>query len=176
MKKIFFTSLLLVILLNRIQAQEMNIQGDNYSKASNDDGYKTMVTGSDGTAASINAIHVKAVRDFLKACKKAESTHWYIDANGFFVYYLNEGNRARRFYDKKGNFIYSILFYPGPFLPAEIKDKVKSTYYLDYTITWVEEVLQKGEKTYFVHIEDSSCFKVLKISGSEMETISEIFK
>ncbi|MBN8672546.1 MAG: hypothetical protein J0L56_00350 [Chitinophagales bacterium] len=177
MKKLFFTSLLLVILLNRMQAQEMSIRVDNNSKeSSNNDGDKTLVTGSDGSTASINDIHVKAVRDFLKACKKAESSHWYIDADGFFVYYLNEGNRARRFYDKKGNFIYSILFYPGHFLSADIKDKVKSTYYLDYTITRVEEVFLKGETIYFVHIEDPSCFKILRISGSEMETISEMFK
>ena len=135
-----------------------------------------LITGINGSPSTINNVNVKAVRDFVKSCKKAESIHWYPDTKGTFVYYYINGNKGRRFYDTKGDFVYNILSYPEEFLETDIRKLVKSIYYMDYTITWVNEI-QTGDKTSFiVHLSDKTSWKTIMVCEGEIEVLEEFKK
>ena len=176
MKKLFFAIVLAAIAPNITQAQVASIRFANYEKETETDVHRFQVTGLNGAAATINDVNMKAVKDFSKSCKKAGDIHWYIETNGSFVYYYMHGNKGRRFYDKKGSFVYNILSYTEEFLPYAVRDLVKSTYYFDYTITRAEEVQVNGKTFYFIHIEDKSGLKLLRVCDDEMEVIEEMNK
>jgi hypothetical protein len=116
---------------------------------------------------------LKAEEDFAKWNKNAENIRWYNDANGFFVYYSINGNKARSFYNKRGNFVYNSIAYTEQFLPLKIRELVKSVYYMDYKITHVNEIRQDDQTTFLVTVTDDKVWKKLRITDEDMEVISE---
>jgi hypothetical protein len=126
----------------------------------------------DSTTA-IYEVNTKAVKDFLTSCKKAENPHWYNDPKGTFVYYYINGNKARRFYDKKGDFVYDILSYTEEYLPYNIRDMVKRTYYFDYKIIVAEEIHTEGKTIYLVHITNKTDLLIVRVCDDEMDVIEK---
>ena len=173
MKKISFAIILAVIVTNVIQAQEAGIRFSNYEKEAEAGLNKFQVTDINGSAVTINNVNVKAVKDFSKSCKEAEDIHWYIQTNGTFVHYLMNGNKGRRCYDKKGNFVYNILSYPEEFLPYAVRDQVKRTYYFDYNIILADEIQTEGKTIYIVHIKNKTTWKNIRVCNGEMDVLEE---
>lgn len=173
MKKLFFAITLAATITNFIQAQSANGRVANNENNEDTDSYKSFVTGVNGSPTGINNVNINAVRDFLNSCKKVENVHWYIEPNGSFVYYYLNGNKGRRFYDTKGNFIYNILSYSAQYLPDDIKDQVRSTYYFDYNITWAEEIQTDETKFYVVHLKNKTTSKNVRVCGGEINVLEE---
>jgi hypothetical protein len=141
MKRIFIAVLLTAIVTNLPKAQNTGINISTIEKDTADSFYESPVTDIKGSPAVITEVNVKAARDFLTNCKKAENPHWYIDTKGTCVYYFVNGNKARRFYDNKGDFIYEILSYPEEYLPYHVRDLIKTVYYFDYKIIVAKEII-----------------------------------
>jgi hypothetical protein len=122
------------------------------------------------------SINTKAMKDFQARFNEASNTMWYSDGNGLETTFTRDGYIDRVFYDKKGRWEYSLLFYNENKLPRDIRAIVRSTYY-DLTITLVEEVQTPDGKAYFVHLEDSATIKIVKLSPEgEMEVFQDLTK
>jgi hypothetical protein len=121
-------------------------------------------------------ISAKAVRDFQVRFGNNVNVTWYSDKNGFVSYFVKDGFGERAYYDKKGNWQYSLLFYDEDKLPQDIRTTVRSTYF-DLAITLVEEVQTPDGIGYIVHLEDKSSLINLKVSREgEMEIMQKFIK
>jgi hypothetical protein len=122
------------------------------------------------------SINAKAVKDFQSRFTDANNAQWYSDRNGFVSYFVKDGYGDRVFYDKKGHWQYSLIFYTETKLPRDVRSEVRSTYF-DLNITLVEEVQTPNGKIYIVHLEDKSNIKILKVNDEgEMEMMQELTK
>jgi hypothetical protein len=121
-------------------------------------------------------VNVKATKDFKGRFADASNPMWFSDRNGLVSYFVKDGLGNRAFYDKKGRWQYSLLFYSQDKLPRDIRTIVRSTYF-DMNITLVEEVQTNDGMVYLVHLEDKSNIKILKVSKEgEMETLQDLIK
>jgi hypothetical protein len=122
-------------------------------------------------------VNSKAVKDFQARFHQVSNTMWFADPKGGYVsYFIVNGYGDRAFYDKKGHWQYSLIFYGEDKLPKDIRGIVRSTYY-DLAITLVEEVQTTEGMAYVVHLEDKGNIKIVKLSDEgEMETMQELTK
>ena len=87
----------------------------------------------------VDVINSKAVRDFSKVFKQASNEAWFVTDDGFVVKFKQDGVETRADYNKKGNWLHTIRTYDENKLPADIRHRVKSSYY-DYDILQVQEI------------------------------------
>ncbi len=121
-------------------------------------------------------INTKALKDFSTRFDNSSNALWFADKNGFVSYFVKNGYGNRAFYDKKGHWQYSLIFYGEDKLPRDVRATVKSTYY-DLAITLVEEVQTNDGMVYVIHLEDKSSIKIVKVSREgEMETMQDLSK
>ena len=121
-------------------------------------------------------INAKAIKDFQTRFADANNAMWFSDANGLVSYFVKDGFGNRVFYDKKGHWQYSLIFYGEDKLPRDVRAAIKSTYF-DMSITLVEEVQTTEAKAYIVHLEDKSNIKILKANDEgEYEIMQDLSK
>jgi hypothetical protein len=120
-------------------------------------------------------INAKAVKDFQVRFADADAK-WFSDGNGFVSYFVKDGYGDRAFYDKKGHWQYSLIFYGENKLPRDVRNAIRSTYF-DLNITLVEEVQTNAGHVFIVHLEDKATIKILRVSDEcEMETLQDLIK
>src|SRR5450432_4558254 len=121
-------------------------------------------------------VNSKAVKDFRTRFNQVSSTMWFSDQNGYESYFILNGFGDKAFYDKKGRWQYSLIFYGEDKLPRDIRTIVRSTYF-DLAITLVEEVQTTEGMVYIVHLEDKANIKLVKVNKEgEMEIMQELIK
>jgi hypothetical protein len=125
--------------------------------------------------AYINELNTKAVRDFSKTYSKAENIRWYTVSDGFIVYYLLDGVKARSAYNPRGDWTYTIRWLDEFKLPGSVRHLVKSTYY-DYAIRLVVEIASKKQKYYEVQMEGKASLVTVVVADGEMEVKEELRK
>jgi hypothetical protein len=124
----------------------------------------------------VKNINARAIKDFNGRFTDANNAMWFSDRNGFTTYFIKDGFGDRVFYDKKGHWEYSLIFYSEDKLPRDVRTSVKSTYF-DMAITLVEEVQTTDAKVYIVHLEDKSNIKILKVNDQgEYEILQDLSK
>lgn len=124
----------------------------------------------------VKNINAKAIKDFSTRFNGTENAQWFSDKNGFTTYFVKDGYGNRVFYDKKGRWQYSLIFYSEDKLPRDVRAAVKSTYF-DMAITLVEEVQTPEAKVYIVHLEDKANIKILKVNDEgEFEIMQDLSK
>lgn len=122
------------------------------------------------------SIHTRAIKDFETRFNNVADARWYSDGNGFVSYFVRDGYGSRAFYDKKGRWQYSLIFYGEDKLPKDIRTMVKSTYF-DMAITLVEEVHTNDGKGYVIYLEDKSNIKLVKVNSErEMSVMQDLTK
>jgi len=109
-----------------------------------------------------NDIHIRAIRDFRNNFRDVDNETWNVVKLGFTAYFKQDHIGNWVYYDRKGNWLYTMRSYEEDKLPRNIRAQVKSTYY-DYSIGVVREIRSKSGITYVVHIEDKNGFKQLRI-------------
>ena len=121
-------------------------------------------------------INAKAIKDFNARFNGVNNAMWFSDRNGFTSYFVKDGFGNRAFYDKKGHWQYSLIFYSEDKLPRDVRAAVKSTYF-DMAITLVEEVQTTDGKVYILHLEDKANIKILKVNDmGEYEILQDLSK
>jgi hypothetical protein len=124
----------------------------------------------------IKDVNARAVKDFRQRFNDARNVLWFSSGNGFISYFIQNGYGDRAFYNKKGLWQYSLIFYGEDKLPRDIRAAVKSVYF-DYDITMVEEVQTIDGMAYLLHLEDRLNFKILKVNQDcETEIIQDLTK
>ncbi len=127
--------------------------------------------------ADMSSVNKKAADDFKERFDNPGGALWYSDKNGFTSYFKVDGFTNKVGYDKKGNWIYSIILYNESKLPKDVRASVKSVYY-DMAINLVKKEIQTvNGKGYVFNLEDKTTIRIVKVNDQgEMETIQEIIK
>lgn len=121
----------------------------------------------------LNAINMRAVRDFMCRYEKATDAVWYGVHKGFVVRFFVDSNMARSAYKSNGNWIYTIKQYPESKMLKSVRHLVKSTYY-DYEITLVEEIEVPDENVkYVVHLQDKISWKNVLVANGQLNLIED---
>jgi hypothetical protein len=119
-------------------------------------------------------INVKAIKDFEGRFNHVNNAMWFADRDGYEAYFTQDGYGDRVFYDKKGHWQYSLIFYNEFKLPKDLRAAIKSTYF-DMDIKQVEEVRYPDDVAYIVMLQDKSSIKVLKISqDGELKILQDL--
>jgi len=122
-------------------------------------------------------VNAKAVKDFnTRFAASGSNATWYTDQNGLVSYFVKDGYGDRAYYDKKGRWQHTLLFYGEDKLPKDIRKLVRSTFF-DLSISLVEEVQTNNGNGYVIHLEDKSNIKIIKVnSEGEMSVMQELIK
>jgi hypothetical protein len=127
-------------------------------------------------AVDLNAVNVKAIKDFKTRFDKALNEKWYAIPSGFMSYFKMDGFGDRAFYDKKGRWESSLKIFSEDQLPIEVRRMIRSAF-LDYAITIVEEVEIPDNHVYLIHLEDKTSFKIVRVNADlEMDVMQEFQK
>jgi hypothetical protein len=124
----------------------------------------------------VSIVHASVLKDFVLRYDDVSSGRWFPDRKGSTMYFIMDGYNDKAVYDANGRWKYSLIFYGESKLPRDIRAVVKRQYF-DFDIKVVEEVQVLEGKAYFVHLEDKTTFKLVKVtSEGEMETIEDFRK
>jgi hypothetical protein len=124
----------------------------------------------------LSSVNKKAANDFKERFGSPAGTRWFSDNDGFTSYFKVDGFTDKVCYDKKGNWMYSMILYNESKLPKDVRAIVKSVYY-DMTIVLVKEIQTAKGKGYVINLEDKTTIRIVKVNvEGEMETIQEIIK
>ena len=123
---------------------------------------------------SASIIHARVMRDFVLRFDEVSYSRWIPDRRGSTMYFEKDGFSNRAIYDAKGRWQYSLLFYDEARMPRDIRKAVKREYF-DFTITSVEEIETVAGKAYFVHLEDRTMIKIVKVHEDGETEIAEEF-
>jgi hypothetical protein len=101
---------------------------------------------------------VRAARDFWQRAGDKKDEQWYKATTGYEAEFGEGPVKGLYWYDKKGNWVYSVLTYGEDKMPEDVRRLVRSTYY-DFNIGWVKEVSESQNLVYVIHIEDKTSWK-----------------
>jgi hypothetical protein len=138
-------------------------------------GVNASPVGSGGPSAGTEAGAVKSARTFLQMFGDAKNEKWYPLPGGSLARFDEQGIAYRVVFNKKGNWVYTLKQYTEKELPAEIRARIKSTYY-DYPIGWVKEVNQLQSIVYLIHIENDQEWKTIRVADGETEVAEHYYK
>ena len=124
---------------------------------------------------SVEPAAAKASRDFIQRVGDQKDERWYRASIGYEAEYSEGPVQALYRYDKKGNWIYSILTYGENQLPADVRRLVKSNYY-DFNIGWVKEVNEAQSTVYVAHMESAKSWMEVAVQDGEMRVLKEFSK
>lgn len=136
---------------------------------------------SDNTALlNVHAIGVdesaaKASRDFWKRAGEQKDEQWYKLSQGYQAEYKEGPVKGQYMYDKKGNWLYSILTYGEEKMPEDVRQFVRSTYF-DFGIRWVKEVSEAQYTVYVIHMENEKAWKDVAVQEGEMRVLNAFCK
>ncbi len=136
------------------------------------------ITSDKDNTVNMNAISLKAVKDFKKTYKMVSGENWFKDLDGFNARFTLNGVSNLIYYTKKGQWEGSLKVYSEDKLARDIRDIVKREYY-DYDITSVQEIEtfdSYGIPTYIVHLEDSNNIKLIRVRYGVMDVYSAFKK
>jgi hypothetical protein len=163
--KLLLAAILVVATVNTASAQ----QAGNSSQ-------REFAKPSKNESVYMNDISTKAIRDFEKRFGDLHNKQWYRAGDGFVVKFTIRDMAHRSAYNSRGNWIYTIKYYPEAKMPRDIRAVVKRTYF-DYTITQVEEVERPdGPVVYVVHMYDADSWINVSVTDGEMEVMEEFEK
>jgi hypothetical protein len=119
----------------------------------------------------------RAAAHFKAHYQDAENVSWFTLSNSNIYCASHKGDVVTRvFYDKHGNWRYTLLSYPGYELPKNVKATV-TDYFKCYQVSSVTEV-QSNETApvYVVNIENDDNIKVIRVFGDEIQVQQELDK
>jgi hypothetical protein len=138
-------------------------------------GSGTTVSGRKG-GMTVSELTSKTVRNFWQLFGDSKNENWFHLENGSLAEFENKGIHYRAFFDRKGNWIYTVKQYTEKELPKDVRAEVRSTYY-DYVIGHVMEVNQAQLVVYLIHIENEHERKTIRVAADgEMEVAEEFVK
>src|SRR5882762_1056341 len=132
MKKIMITTIATIVLAVSMYCAPAQIAKGlsmNVATLKENDSFTGAIPPGKEPAVYKNEVSTKALRHFEKTFAGATGEKWSITASGFVTRFIFNGNVTRAFYDKNGNWLFTIAYYGEQKLPADIRATVKSVYY-----------------------------------------------
>ena len=126
------------------------------------------------SGTTVSEMTSKTVRNFWQLFGDSKNENWFHLENGSLAEFEDKGIHYRAFFDRKGNWIYTVKLYTEKELPKDVRAEVRSTYY-DYAIGHVTEVNQAQLVVYLVHIENEQEWKTIRVAADGEMEVAEAF-
>jgi hypothetical protein len=133
-------------------------------------------TFAQSVSAPQSASAKKALTTFDKQFGNATTPAIQSSSDGSMVLQSKQDMRTMTsVFNKRGNWVYSIVVYPPVSLDKHILDVVNNGYSADgYNITGMEKIQQPGMETVFlVYIKNNTSYKTLRVSHNDIEVMQE---
>ena len=118
----------------------------------------------------------KAVKNFTSQFETVSDPSVILEKQGMILQSSVDDHAVTSAYDRKGNWVYTIKFYPTENLAGNIV-KIVNDHYTNYFITKMEKVDQPGKATVFVvHMQNQDSFKTLRVVSKDVELIQDFKK
>jgi len=157
-------------LLSMLLAVSVSITAIHTGYSQSDGGALLPIRNAGGNAAAI-----KATSHFWDNYGESRQENWYPLTDGFLAEFTEGNVLTKVVYRKNGNWVYTIRQYTEKELPGDVRALVKQAYY-DDTIGIVKEVIQAGNTTYLIHIDNGPRWKTIRVRDDEMEVVQDFRK
>jgi len=121
----------------------------------------------------LNEISVRAYRYFHKAWPAIKDEVWYKTGKEYIVSFRNDPHHKKAYFNLSGFFLYSIEYYPGKDLSADVAGVVQKKY-PGYQIGIVTQVSNQEKAIYYLKIENSTSIKTLSFIDGKLEVCEEL--
>lgn len=116
------------------------------------------------------------VRNFIRAYKYVTGEKWFEVKDGYIVMFHKDDYNYQVAYEKKGDWLYTILSYTENKLPKDIRHLIKSNYY-DYDINLVQEIQRpKDPSIYIFQLIGKTELIKLRVCDNEMQLLQKFKK
>lgn len=119
--------------------------------------------------------NLKVTNHFNKNFKDVSDLTWSDEEKATVATFKINEKSARIVYDKRGNWLYSIINYQEDQMPANIRSLVKSAY-KGFSISLVQEVSQNDITLYKIHLEDCNSLKQILVYNDEITVYEDYTK
>lgn len=121
----------------------------------------------------LNEINIHAFRHFRRRFPTISGETWWKTEDGYTVSFVENARRGQAHFNLKGGFLYSVKYYEGSAIPAEIGVQIMRKY-PGYRIGVVTEITD-GEKTFRqVKIGNAYSVKTISLCDGKMELVEDL--
>ena len=121
----------------------------------------------------LNEVSIRAYRYFHREWPAVAGETWYKTDGQLMVTFLSHEHRMKAFFNLKGAFLYSLEYYAGKDISADIGAMIRNKY-PDSQIKVVTEVSNMDKTAFYVTIENSATVRTLSIVNGKMEVVGEL--
>jgi hypothetical protein len=102
---------------------------------------------------------------------------WYTTPANNLYCFFHQGNILNRvFYDKRGDWEYTLLSYPPSVLPKSVEKMIHGSFG-GYRISFANEIRRPGQDPYYVvNIENANHIKVIQVEGDQIDIRQSLIK
>jgi hypothetical protein len=116
----------------------------------------------------LNEVNSRAARDFFHRFPGISTEKWMLISDGYAAKFSEMEVRNVVYYDRSGNYMNNVRYFPENTVPAYIKELVQYEF-SDYTIIAGIELMAPKEHSFHINIKNRKRVKVLKITGETIE-------
>ncbi len=121
----------------------------------------------------LNEINIHAFRHFRKMFPEVSGESWIKSEDGYIVSFVENARRGQAHFNPKGGFLYSVKYYMGAAIPAEIRAQIVKKY-PGYRIGVVTEITD-GQKAFRqIKIENPYSVKTISFCDGKMELVEDL--
>jgi len=120
-------------------------------------------------------VTLKVTSHLSKNFKNVSGLTWNTEEKAIIASFKMDDKSARVVYNKRGNWLFTIINYSEEQMPREVRSLVKDSYG-EFTITLVQEVRQGGITLYKVHLEDNTHIKQVLVYNGEITVYGDFIK
>ena len=140
------------------------------------------IVNNDETALKEMKANLKVAKANLKVTNHHEKNYknvsglkWNSEEKVIVATFKMNDKSARVVYNKRGNWLFTIITYNEAQMPQDIRSLVKANYG-GYSISMVQEISQGDVTLYKVHLEDCNSLKQILVHNNEITVYEEFTK
>jgi hypothetical protein len=123
-----------------------------------------------------SAVGKRALAHFKANFADAENVAWSKTDKAEPCCHFRRGNKETRvFYDKNGNWQYTLESFLPALLDAGIAEQIQQAF-PKYKLTFVNEILSDSDPVYIVNIEDAGHIKVVQVTDGDLMVTKSMAK
>ena len=120
----------------------------------------------------LNELNVKAYRHFEKNYPGIDNETWTKIINDTVVIFKSNTAFCKIFYNTKGDFVYSYIYYDEKNCFAELANRIDDIY-LRYKVIRVIELFDRDKSVFGINISNGEITKSLEMKNGELKFLNE---
>jgi hypothetical protein len=127
--------------------------------------------------ANLKAVkaNFKAFENFKKNFAGGADVKWAFENDVISASFNRDNIQTRVIYNKRGNWVHTISYFPESRIPKKIKSLIRSNY-PDYNINGMNEINEGNITFYMINLEDDTSYKQVSVYNDQMEVYKEFKK